>query len=92
MPHWHSNIAYYVLTVRVLNYPCQHFPAMQEYISFEEVIEAAIARDLEFGANSQCRSSLLSLPYALDDAVCIAFEIQGPLVERAMQEELTGAI
>jgi hypothetical protein len=75
MPHWHSNIAYYVLTVRVLNYPCQHFPTMQEDISFKEVVEAAIARDLELRTNSQRRASHFGLPYTLDNAVCIAFEI-----------------
>ena len=48
---------------------------MQEYISFKEVVEAAVARDLELRTNSQRRASYFSLPYTLDNAICIAFEI-----------------
>lgn len=83
VPHGHAHINQNVLAVRVVDDAGQHLPRVQERVALEEVVEAAIAGDLELGTDAQGRAGLFGAADTLDDAGSVAFEVKGPLVEGA---------
>jgi hypothetical protein len=53
---------------------------VQVRVALEEVVEAAVAGDLELGPDAQARAGRLGPADALDDALGVALEVQRPLV------------
>jgi len=84
VPHGHAHINQNVLAVRVVDDAGQHLPRVQEGVALEEVVEAAIAGDLELGADAQGGAGGFGAADALDDAGGVALEVEGPLVEGAV--------
>lgn len=53
MPDRHTHIDHYVLTVGMIDDASKHLPGVQERVSLQEVIQAAIAGDFELRTNAQ---------------------------------------
>ena len=65
------------------NYCGQHLPAMTNGVSFEEVVLAAVAADLQLGAEPVPGAKLLALSKRLNDVCLVGCEAHRPLVELA---------
>jgi hypothetical protein len=81
----HTNIDQDILAIRVRNDARQHLPGVEEGVSFEEVVQAAIAGDLELRPDAKSCSSCFCSADTFDDAFGVALEIESPLVERAVR-------
>lgn len=57
----------------------QHLPALLVQIKLEEVIETAIACNLQLGAHAKASTFLLGNDNGLDDALFVACEVERPL-------------
>lgn len=83
MSNRHANIDEYTLAVWVLYYPGEHLPRVQEGVALQKMIKAAIAGGFQLGAYSKCGSLRFRLSDARDNSLCIAFEVESPLIQGA---------
>lgn len=72
--------------VRVREDGEERVPRVLVHLGLEEVVQAAVAGDLELRADAEGGAGLLGLDDALLDAPEVALKVEGPLVQRASRE------
>lgn len=83
MHNRHTHIAQNPSTLLLPHNVHQHLPTLLIQIQLEKVVETAIACDFEFGTYAECGAGGLCEDDGADDAVAVAGEVEGPLVEGA---------
>lgn len=65
---------------------CEDLPGVEDGVGLEEVVEAAVAWDLELWTDAQRGAGLLGERDGLEDALAVAVKVERPLVERARRD------